>query len=226
MADPPLIVARSSLQSASDPSFNQYYSVFLIVLGIEKYFDGMRYLHVSPHKIQDMDAIPWCTQTCDITWYGILYHHRSRYVMRYHTGSPQDTRQKRLLRKWITLLRPTLCFEALSLLFSCVVFCLFSFVVLLLPIRRTHHRTDRTTSKHQPYPPTTRPATSVHYCFCFVSLFSFFPCLFFLLVIYFEVNRMVSVSRYPKIVHDIDVDKYRKYQNIAWYTEKSRYDTE
>ena len=58
MADPPLIVARSSLQSASDPSFNQYYSVFLIVLGIEKYFDGTRYLHVSPHKIQDMDAIP------------------------------------------------------------------------------------------------------------------------------------------------------------------------
>ena len=47
MADPPFIVVEGSLLSASGPRLIQYYLVFLIFFGIEKYFDGMRCLHIS-----------------------------------------------------------------------------------------------------------------------------------------------------------------------------------
>ena len=50
MADPPFIVAERSLPSDSGPSFVRYYLVFLIVFGVQQYFDRMRYLHISPHK--------------------------------------------------------------------------------------------------------------------------------------------------------------------------------
>ena len=41
---------RRSLLSASGPSLIQYYVVFLVVFDIEKYFDGMRCLRISPHN--------------------------------------------------------------------------------------------------------------------------------------------------------------------------------
>ena len=50
MADPPFIVAETSLLSASIPRLIQYYLVFLIVFGIETLFDGMRYLRISPNN--------------------------------------------------------------------------------------------------------------------------------------------------------------------------------
>ena len=40
-----------------------------------------------------MDTTSRYIVPCDITWYGIWYHNRSRYIMRYHTGSPQHNRQ-------------------------------------------------------------------------------------------------------------------------------------
>ena len=66
MADPPFIVAERSLLSASGPSLIQYYLVFLIVtaFGIEQYFDGMRYIHVSPHN---------SGYGCDTSMYPNLY---------------------------------------------------------------------------------------------------------------------------------------------------------
>ena len=83
---------------------------------------------------------------------------------------------------------------ALSLPSSWLVVRLAFFVVLLLPIRWTHHGTDRTTSKHQLL--TTRPAIWVHDCFCSVFLF-YFPCL-------------LSCYIHPKNVLDIDINTYRK----------------
>ena len=50
MADTPFIVAERSLPTGSGPRFVQYHLVFLIVFGVEKYFDGMRCLHISPHN--------------------------------------------------------------------------------------------------------------------------------------------------------------------------------
>ena len=115
-------------------------------------------ISLSVPKIRDMDAIRRCILTYHTTWYGIWYHRLSRYFMRYHTGSPQNT-----------LLWPTFCSGSLSLHSSWLVFRLAFFVVLLLPIRWTHHRTDRTTSEHHLL--TTRPAIWVHDCFCSVFLF-------------------------------------------------------
>ena len=60
------IVAEGSLLRASGPSVIQYYLVFLMVFGIEKYFDGMRYLHISPHN---------SGYGCDTSMYpNLLYH--------------------------------------------------------------------------------------------------------------------------------------------------------
>ena len=112
-------------------------------------------------------------------------------------------------------LAPCLCL-------SCFVSRLAFFVVLLLPMSWTHYRTDRTTSKHQPCPLMTRPATWAHDCFCCVFVFSFFPVSFPLLYLY----RMVSVTRYSKHFLGSDIDTYRQYENIAGYTEKSWYDTQ
>ena len=75
------------------------------------------------------------------------------------------------------------------------------FVVLLLPLRWTHHRTDRTTSKHHPCPLTTRPATCVHGCFCSVFVF------------------LLSLSLLPScyiISHGIGVEISKK-SSRCWY---------
>ena len=40
-----------------------------------------------------MDTISRYIVSCDIAWYWIWYHNVSRYIMRYHTGSPRNTRQ-------------------------------------------------------------------------------------------------------------------------------------
>ena len=159
MADPPFIVAERSLLSASGPSLIQYYLVFLIVtaFGIEQYFDGMRYIHVSPHN---------SGYGCDTSMYPNLYdmirdmippsiaicHARSHRTITKHQAKTTST-------KPTTLLRPTFCFGTLSLPFFSLVSRLGFLVVLLFIIRWTHHRTDRITSKHQPCPLTTRPAT-------------------------------------------------------------------
>ena len=150
MADPPFIVAEGSLLSASGLSFIQYYFVILIGFGVENISTGCD-ISISVPIIRDMNEIPRCILNCCIAWYGIWYHHLSRYIMRYHTGLPQSTRQKQLERKPTTLLRPTFCFGSLSLPSSYLISRLAIFVVLLLPLRWTHHRTDRTTSKHQPW---------------------------------------------------------------------------
>ena len=149
-------------------------------------------------------------------------YHLARYIMRYHTGSPKRTSQKQLKRKPTTVSRPTFCFGSLSLPSPCFVSRLAFFVVLLLPMSWTHYRTDRTTSKHQPCPLMTRPATWAHDCFCCVFVFSFFPVSFPLLYLY----RMVSVTRYSKHFLGSDIDTYRQYENIAGYNEKSWYDTQ
>ena len=103
-------------------------------------------ISLSVPIIRDMYAIPRCNLTHHTTWYGIWYHRLSRYIMRYHTGSPQNTKQTQFLRKPTTLLWPTFCSGSLSLPSSCLVFGLAFFVVLLLPIRWTHHRTDQNTN--------------------------------------------------------------------------------
>ena len=168
-----------------------------------------------------MDAIPQCIVTWDITWYGIWYHHLTLYIMRYHTGSPQNARQKQLQRKPTTLLRPKVCVGSFFLHSSCRFSRLAFFDVLLLPIRWTHHRTDRTVSKYEHCPLTTRPATWVYDCFCSIYCLPSFR-LFSLLAIYIAWYR----SKYPNNVLDIDIDTYRKYENIAWHTEKPRYNPE
>ena len=58
--------------------------------------------------------------------------------------------------------RPPRCglrFALTTLPSSCLASCLAYFVVLLLPIRWTHHMTDRTTSKHQHCLLVARPDT-------------------------------------------------------------------
>ena len=156
-----------------------------------------------------MDAIPRCIRTCCITWYGIWYHHLSRYTMRYHTGSPKSPRQEQRQRKPTTLLRSTFCFGFLSLPSSCLVSRLAFFVVRLLPIRWTHHRTDRTTSKHQPCPLVIRPPTWVHDCFCCVFLFSIFPCLFSLLVTHIACYRYRDIPNIFLVVISIRTENIK-----------------
>ena len=159
----------------------------------------------------------------DITiWDSIVICH-----MRYHTGSPQNAREKLLQGKPTTLLRPKFCFGSLSLPSSCLVSRLAIFVVLLLSINWTQHSTDRTTSKHQPCPLTTRPATWVHDClysvFCFLSL-SLFPSCYIPGIshgIGIEISQKCSRYWYRYASENTS-----KYENIALYTEKSRYDTE
>ena len=89
MADPPFIVAERSLLSASGPSLIQYYLVFLIAFGIAKYFDGMRYLHISPHNTGN---------GCDISMYpNLLYHMMwdmiSPYIAIFHAVTHRITRK-------------------------------------------------------------------------------------------------------------------------------------
>ena len=50
MADPSFVATERSLLSAAIPKLIQYYSVFLIVFGIDIFFYGMRYLRISPHN--------------------------------------------------------------------------------------------------------------------------------------------------------------------------------
>ena len=56
--------------------------------------------------------------------------------------------------------------------------------------------------------------------FCFSLPLSPFPSC------YIYIYRMVSASTYPKHFVGGDMKTYRKHENIAWYTEKSWYDTE
>ena len=104
--------------------------------------------------------------------------------MRYHTGSPRNTRGKyKFNENALPRCGLLLFFSALSLPSSWLVLGLAFFVVFLLSISWTHHRADRTTSKQQPRPPKTRPAPWAHVCFVSFSIFfsfHFFPSLFVL----------------------------------------------
>ena len=157
-----------------------------------------------------MDAIPQCIVTWDITWYGIWYHHLTLYIMRYHTGSPQNARQKQLQRKPTTLLRPKVCVGSFFLHSSCRFSRLAFFDVLLLPIRWTHHRTDRTVSKYEHCPLTTRPATWVYDCFCSIYCLPSFR-LFSLLAIYIVWYRYRDIPNISSVVLSIrtEIWKYR-----------------
>ena len=160
MADPPFIVAEMSLLSASGPSLNSGPFGVLNSIRYRDIFRRMRYLHVSPHT---------SGYRCDTLMYpGLLYHMiwDTWYNITIYrdiscdiTPVTPNHRARQLQRKRTTLLRPTFCFGSLSLPSSCFVSRLAFFVVLLLPIRWTHRRTDRTTTKHQPCPLMTRPAT-------------------------------------------------------------------
>ena len=88
--------------------------------GIEKYVDGIRYLDISP-KYSGYGYISRCIVSSDIAWYGIRHHDISRYVMRYHTGLPRNTRQIQIQRKPTTSLRSTLVFSGFisALILAC-----------------------------------------------------------------------------------------------------------
>ena len=202
------IVAEGSLLRASGPSVIQYYLVFLMVFGIEKYFDGMRYLHISPHN---------SGYGCDTSMYPNLLYHMIRDMISpsipiYNAISHRITQKPKARTtstKPTTLLRSTFCFGFLSLPSSCLVSRLAFFVVRLLPIRWTHHRTDRTTSKHQPCPLVIRPPTWVHDCFCCVFLFSIFPCLFSLLVTHIACYRYRDIPNIFLVVISIRTENIK-----------------
>ena len=108
-------------------------------------------------KNRDVNTISQYIEYCDIAWYGIWYHDASRYVMRYHTGSPPNTRQTQFNENIPPRCCLLLFLSALSPPSSWLVLRLEFFVVLLLSINWTHHRTDRT-RKQQPCPLRTHPA--------------------------------------------------------------------
>ena len=193
MADPPFIVADRSLLSASGPSLIQYSLVFLIVFGIEKYFDGMRYLYGSPHTPG---------YGCDTSMYPNLWYHMiwdtispseilSWYVICDITPAHHKTPGKNYFKENRPLccglsfaLAPCLCpllaLSPASPFLSC--FCCPSTghnIVLTVPPANTNLAPSRL---------GLLPECMIVY----IPFFVFFPCLFFPLVIY-QVYRMVSV---------------------------------
>ena len=152
---------------------------------------GARYREISRRddistsvpKIRDMDTISRYIVSCDITWYGIWYHEISRYIMQYHTGSPRNTTGKYKFNENPPPRCGLLLFFRLCLCPNLGLSSVWHFfVVFLLSIRWTHHRTDRITSKQQPCPLKTRPAPWAHVCF--VSFFDFFFLSFRLFLLY------------------------------------------
>ena len=171
--------------------------------------DGMRYLHISPHN-----SGYGCDTSLDVSWLDVS-HDTGCDITIYRDISCDITpdNPKAPGKNSLNKNRPPCCGLRFALAPCLCPILAFSpawpfFVVLLLPIRWTHHRTDCITSKHQPCPFMTRPTTWVHGCFWRVFLFSFLVSYSFLLYIY----RMVSVSRYPKHVLGIDIETYRKHE--------------
>ena len=70
------------------------------------------------------------------------------------------------------------------------------FVVLLLSISWTHHRTDRITSKQQPCPLRTRPAPWAH-AWLFLFNFSFFSFSFLSFPVFFPSWYLVYIPGTP-----------------------------
>ena len=88
----------------------------------------------------------------------------------------------------------------LSLPSSWLVFRLANFVVCLLSISWTHHRTDRTTSKQPPCPLRTRvSAFSLSACFCFILFFLYFSLCIYLSFFFLDTRYtpyLVRGTRY------------------------------
>ena len=123
--------------------------------------------------------------SCDIAWYGTWYPDIYRETMSHritskHQANTNSTKTHHLVAAF------SFFFSALSLPSSSLVLRLAFLVVLLLSIRWTHHRTDRTASKQQRCPLRTRPAawacTFVFVSFFIFFSFIFFPCLFSFLI--------------------------------------------
>ena len=123
--------------------------------------------------------------SCDIAWYGIWAI--SRYIMRYHTGSPRNNRQTNLqTRSCLVLFVWALCLCHLhGLSFFRPAF----FVVFLLSIVGTHHRTNRNTSKKKTA--TLSPAGSA----CSLSAWWMF---FFNLFVFFSLYVFPSLYFLPR----------------------------
>ena len=141
-----------------------------IVLGFEKYFDGIQYLDISPKK-SGHGYISRYIVSCDIVWYGTWSRDISPYIMRYHTGSPRNNGHVPIERNPTTSSQSTL--TLVGLVPSLILACKAVFVFLLLSISWTHHRADRTT-KPQRFPLRTRRSPWAHdVCTCFISHLSF-----------------------------------------------------
>ena len=152
---------RAPFSLPSGLSLTQHNLVFLIVFGIAIYVDGIRYLYtsISPPKWGYGCHISLCCilryrRICD------MVHDLSRYIMRFQTGSPQNTGQKKYLREPSTLLRSNIfVWLFVSTLFLACLQSGFVVVLLLSTTWKHHHRRDRASSKQQACPLTTRPAT-------------------------------------------------------------------
>ena len=155
--------------------------------------------------IRDMDAISWFF--CNL-WYHIIWDMISPSIYRHTTCDMTLDHPKTPGKHNFNENRPPCCGLRFALApCLCLPLALSPawpfFVVFLLPIRWTHHVTDRTTSRHQPCPLTTRPATWVHDCVCFVFLFYFFPCLFFVLAIHMAWYRYRDIPKMSSILISI-----------------------
>ena len=152
-------------------SSNRYQ--LLLVFGIEKqYFGGIRCLDVSPRS-------PGYWSSYDISTYRILWYRmiwNMGYFAIYH-AVPHRITPKKQANSPATSLLSTVVVWALCLchLHDLSFFRPAFFVVLLLSIVWTHHRTDRNTSKQNPA--TLSPegqACSLSAWMFFFHLFAFF----------------------------------------------------
>ena len=143
-----------------------------IVFGIEKYFDGIRYLDQSQKIgiwIQYLD-ISYLVITHDMGYDITIYRDISGDITPDHLETPGTYKFYENPPPRCGLL---LCCSALSLPSSWLVLRLAFFVDRLLSIGWTHHRTDRT-SKQQPCPLRTPPVSRARaVCFCFIFIYFF-----------------------------------------------------
>ena len=138
-----------------------------------------------------MDAISRYIVSCDTVGYGRRYQDLLRYINGYHTESAQNTRQNNFNENLPSCCGLLLVFCSLSIFPFCHVSRLAIFVVLPLSVSWTHHKTDRTSSKRQTYPLTTRPAACARVS-C-VSLFIFLLVTWYSYYSSYEVPRMSLV---------------------------------
>ena len=110
MAYPPFIVAERPLLSPTGPSLIQYNLVFLLVFGIEKYFDRMRRPHITPKNSgYGCDTSMYCNLRYHIVWDMIspsiaIYHAISHRSTPKHQAKTTSTKTDHIVAVYVFFL--------------------------------------------------------------------------------------------------------------------------